>query len=433
MQRAAFLMAASLTAWTAIPQDLPPEVLLLSRVRNHISEEVDRLVTVSCLETVHRELQQPRGRMRPLDTIRLEVLTNGDKEVFASPGDRKFSERHPLSYAGGGTLGDGLFGPYLKKVLLNQNVSDQYKGEEEVGGRRLARYEYRLPLMFSGQTIETPEGSGKVGLHGSFWVDPETSDVARLDLSADDFPPTLPVTEMTTSITYARTRLTRDFVALLPQAADVRLAKYSGEISHNQVEFTHCRVFGAESTIDFSAPDSPAPPPRFSAAALDDTLRPFPGGLQVAVKLRTRITSGMAVGALIDGIVADNVTAKHSVVIPAPVRGRLRRLESYNDPFPYFIVGLEFTEVEVQGIRCLFYADLLDIESAPGVELRLTTRNTMATQNNDLVLGNTSTHQTIESLSVYRLPGVATFFFKSGTLALPQDFRTVWKTLPAKP
>ena len=48
--------------------------------------------------------------MHRLDTIRLEVLTNGDKELFASPGEARFSERHPMTYAGGGLLGDGMLG-----------------------------------------------------------------------------------------------------------------------------------------------------------------------------------------------------------------------------------------------------------------------------------------------------------------------------------
>lgn len=50
---------------------------------------------------------QSQDKMHPLDTIRLEVLTNGDQELFASPGDRKFSEQQPLTYAGSGMLGNG--------------------------------------------------------------------------------------------------------------------------------------------------------------------------------------------------------------------------------------------------------------------------------------------------------------------------------------
>jgi len=154
MKRATLTLASLISAWTGIAQDLPPGVLLLSRVRTHINEELYLLTTISCLETVQREHQAAKGTMRPLDTIRLEVLTNGDKELFASPGGRKFSENHPMSYAGSGTLGNGLFGPYLKQILVSGSVASQYKGEEEVGGRLLARYDYQIPVLISGQMIQ---------------------------------------------------------------------------------------------------------------------------------------------------------------------------------------------------------------------------------------------------------------------------------------
>ena len=52
---------------------------------------------------------------------------------------------------------------------------------------------------------------------------------------------------------------------------------------------------------------------------------------------------------------------------------------------------------------------------------------------NPLLFGDVSTRQTMESLSLYNLRGVATFFYKGSKLELPQDFRTVWKTRPLKP
>jgi hypothetical protein len=255
MKRATFTLTAGLIlAGVALPQDLPPGVLLLSRVKRNIQGELERLTNISCLETVRRDFQPAKGKMRPLDTVRLEVLSNGDKELFASPGDRKFSEEHPMSYAGVSALGNGYFALYLRSILLTGNVSYEYKGEEEVGGRRLARFDYRLPVMWSGQIIQTPEGSGNVGLHGSYWADPQTYDVIRLEMNADDFPPTLPVTEMVTSINYSRTRLGDHLVALLPESAEFRMAKFSGEISRSRMEFTHCHVFGAQSTINFGPP-----------------------------------------------------------------------------------------------------------------------------------------------------------------------------------
>jgi hypothetical protein len=430
MTRATFTLAAGLIfASVVLSQDLPPGVLLLLRVKNHTKEELRLLSNISCLETVQREYLPPRGKMQPLDTVRLEVLINGEKELFASPGDRNFSERQPISFAG-----SGIFGLYLKDILVTGSVSNEYKGEEKIRGRRLARYDYRLPLMWSGESIHMMEGSGNVGLHGSYWADPQTYDVVRLQMNADDFPPTLPLTEAMTSIDYARTRLADNLVVLLPESAEVRLVKFSGEISHKRIEFTHCRVFGSESSINFSATDSAEQTPRFGAASIDDTLRPLPPGLQIMVKLRSRISGDMAVGTLIDGVVGNNVAAKKGDVVIAagsPVRGRIRRMERYTDPFPYFVVGLEFTEVEVQGIRHRFYADLVEIDPAPGVEQTLSTKD--KTETSDLPYGGTVIRQAKENLFFYNLPGVATFFFRGGRLDLPRGFRTVWKTRPLTP
>jgi len=451
MKPAKSSLAAVIFAGMAIPQDLPPGVLLLSRVKHHIQEELKNLPNITCLETVQREYQPSGGKIRPLDTISLEVLTNGHTELFASPGDRKFSARHPISVAGSGVLGNGLFGLYLKDILLSANVSIEYKGQEEAGGRRLARYDYRLPAIWSGEVIQTPQGSGTVGLHGSFWVDQQTYDVLRLELNADDFPPTLPLTEAVTSINYARTDLAGNVVVLLPESAEFRMAKFSGEISHNRIEFTHCRAFETQSAVSFDASDSAGQAPSFGVSSIDDTLRPLPGDLQIVVKLQSRISGDMAVGTLIDGVVADKVAAKKgAVLIPAgsSVRGRVRRLERYMDPVPYFVVALEFTEVELQGIRYRFYADLVEIEATPGVEQTLVynssirVRHTPTSQmsntfpdisktptSGEVVEGeDLEIKRTRERLWLPNLPGVATFFFKGSKLDLPQSLRTVWKT-----
>ena len=432
MKRAAFMLAGWLLAWTATAQDLTPEVLLLSRIEIHTRDEFQRLSTISCLETVRREEKSPKGRLRPLDTVRLEVLTDGDKEMFSSPGDRKFSDQPPLSFAGSGMLGNGLFGPYLKNILLNGNAATKYIGEEDLSGRRVARFDYRLAPAFSGQTIDIVEGSGTVGLHGSFWADPKTFDVVRLDLKADNIPDTLPLAELITTIKYGRTVLGNRMEVLLPETADVRLVKQSGEISRDQVEFTHCRVFGAESTLAaLGSTDTASAAPAPSA---DEMMQPLPAGLQVAVNLRTRISIDMAVGTLIDGVVAGDVKEKRDVIIPAGslVRGRIRRLERYSEPVAFFVIGIEFTEVEVAGMRHLFYADLVDLGPAVGVELSLTTGSDSAASSRNNTTSGTAATLIKERIVVHNLPGVATFFVRGTKLDLPDNFRTVWKTRALK-
>ena len=345
-----FAAALALAAPVSAQEDLfPPGVLLLSRVQRHVKEELARLPNISCIETVQREIQQPGRQMRPLDMVRLEVLTDGVHELYAAPGERKFSDGHPVRYVGSGMIGDGYFGLYLKEALASGAASYEYKGEEDIGGRRLAHYDFRVPVRASGHHIALPDGAGTVGLRGSFWAEPQHYDVIRLETRGEDFPPTLPLTESVTVINYAPTAVGENTAVLLPVSGDYRMTRFSGEISHNHMEFTHCRLFGAQSTINFGAPDAPGEEtPRFGASSNDDTLRPLPPGLQLAIRLSSRISAENAVGVQIEGTVAGNVPAKGPVVIAggSRVRGRIRRLERYTDPFPNYVVAIEFTEVE---------------------------------------------------------------------------------------
>src|SRR5437016_14616917 len=96
------ILGVALSALSAPAQDLPQWVILLARVKAHLRQELARLTDCVCLETVRREYRPAGGRMRPLDTIRLEVLATGRREMFASPGDRKFKEDHPVRFTAGG-------------------------------------------------------------------------------------------------------------------------------------------------------------------------------------------------------------------------------------------------------------------------------------------------------------------------------------------
>jgi hypothetical protein len=280
--------------------------------------------------------------------------------------------------------------------------------------------------MYSGHYFTLQEGRGKVGMHGSFWADPHTYDVVRLEMIAEDIPLTLPITEAVTVVDYARTSLGDTQAALLPESGDFRMTRFSGVTDHNHIEFTHCRLYGAESTINFAAPDAPPAETvaRFGVSSNDDTLRPLPAGLQIAVKLTGRVSSDAAVGSLIEGTVASSVAPKGAATPIAPgarVRGRIRRLEHYTTPVPHHVVAIEFTEAECDGIRYRFYADLLDLDAGPSVspELTVTRTDPGLTQR--------------ESYWLPKLPGVASFFVRGAKLDLPPGFRTTWKTLALKP
>src|ERR1017187_6156741 len=209
-----------------------------------------------------------------------------------------------------------------------------------------------------------------------YWVDPQSLDFIRLESRAVDIPSYLPLEETSKVVNYARTQI-GEYTVLLAQQADLHMLETRGEESYDRVEFTHCRAFSVQSAIRFdlepqsdtakpSSPDSPR-----TLAAAGGPMETVPALLPVTVQLITAITDNDAVGTLIEAKVSGDVVRKGKIIIPdgSPVRGRIRRLER-SGTGKDFIVGLEFTEVQVRGGPLRFYADLLWMDKRPEIRVK---------------------------------------------------------------
>lgn len=405
-------------------------MLLLSRIKRHIKQELEHLPAYTCLETVQRSTSHTSKHkgLAPLDTVRLEVLYTGSRELYASPGAQDFHEHDPSSYTSGGLMGDGIFASHLHSVFVSESALFTYRGDDSVahdrGWAQAAKYDFRIPLSLSGWNITVGAARDVVASKGSFWVDPDSLDLLRMDVFADDVPPTLPVNEISLSLVYGRMRIGSDDI-MLPQTAEMRLLETDGTESLDEFNFTHCRAYQVESSITFNAAEpgppppgagAPAPPRKSAATGL------LPAGLIVPVTLTTPLTGDSAVGTLLEGRIAGNVALKGRVIVPAgsAIHGRLRRLERYADNGGYFIAGLEFTEVDVGGSPLRFYADLQSASGAAGLEWLVSTGGTRMT--------NLGWESITENVRTTDLPGVGSFFIRGSKFSLPAGFKMQWKT-----
>jgi hypothetical protein len=424
-----FAAAFLAIACGAAAQDLAPEVLLLARIRSHMRDELSRVTNYTCLETTARFHSEHAGRskaqskLQPLDMVRLEVAYTNHREWFGSPGDRNFSEDNPVAFIGSGMIGNGFFAITLNNIFVSDLATFTYRGEEPLGGRTAYKFDFRLARRLGGLTVSLVGGIGTVGEQGSFWADSQSLDLIRLEYSADEIPPYLPLLEMTLNVSYARTRI-GEYGVLLAQEAGLHIFKTTGEVNYNHVEYTHCRAFSAQSAIRFdSGPPGaaePSPPERpkiVSEAGAGGAVPPF---LAIALQLTAPITDRDAVGTLIEARVSGGVVRKGKIVVPdgSVVRGRIRRLERYNAA--QFVVGLEFTEVEVSGGSLRFYADLIRMDRSPGIRPALT---------EPIIVRTTGGYQTTsQTITLHELPGVASFFVSGKTFTIPSGFRMVWRT-----
>jgi hypothetical protein len=413
----------TLSACGAGAQGLPPEIILLSRIKTHMKDQIARLPNCTCLETIsrfHKE-SEASSKLKSLDTVRLEVVYTNGREWYGSPGARNLSEGNPAAFIGAGMIANGLFGITLHNLFVASPATFTYQGEDPLEGRRAVKYDFRLPRTQLNLEISIPVGRGTVGEQGSFWADPVTLDILRVTSRVTEIPPGLPLSSAEYTVNYAHTRI-NEFDALMAQQADLDMLLDSGVEDYDRFDFTHCRAFQSHSEIRFDAPDPDAASP--AALALSGGATPrevevrLPALLQVAIRLTSVITDQDAVGNLIEARIAGDVRSKGRLLIEdgALVHGRIRLLNRYPE-LGHFAVGLEFTEVQTRDGPARFYADLLRLEKRDGILPAL----------HEMVRLPKGREGSVE-LKLPDLPGVASFFVEGKSFVLPAGFQTVWRT-----
>jgi hypothetical protein len=413
-----------LAASAAAPQDLAPEVLLLSRIKRHLRDELAHTPNFTCLETISRfrdsspsGVQSHKG-LAKMDTVQLEIVYADRREWYGSPGAHSLNVENPVAFIGSGMIGNGAFAIGLNNMVEGGIFT--YRGEEPVSGRKAVRYDFRIPSLTKPLEITMYGGRGTVGEEGSVWVDPESLDPIRVESHAIEIPPYLPLLEATLNVDYARTRIA-DADALLAQEADSRMVDDRGIESYNRIEFTHCHSYSTSSAITFDSKPEPSTEAASTAPTAPALGSAVPAFLEITIVLTAPVSDKNSVGAMIEGKIAADVVHKGKVVVPggSVVHGRIRTLDRYPDS-GVFAVGLEFTDVEVRGESLPFYADLLRLDKDPRIQPELSRRV--------LVPGRSGVRLAGETITLPELPGVASFFVKGADFTLPAGFRVVWRT-----
>lgn len=240
---------APLTLAAAPPNDQDPEVLL-QRIRTKMAEHLSQLPSYTCLEVVDRWFRRANSQgFDPVDRVEVEVAFVGDREYFAPRGGQHFDSESITKTVPGGTIGNGVFGAHVKALFATDSPTFKYIGQAKKDKHNTFRYDFTVPQEKSHFLVKGA-GEGMVAFKGSFWVDIETLDLVRLDLTVDHIPPHIGVRLVQEEMQYSMVRI-RDSDFLLAGKSQMAAIDDKGNYSLNIVRLENCKEFRGDSVITY--------------------------------------------------------------------------------------------------------------------------------------------------------------------------------------
>lgn len=392
---------------------LKAETILLARIRSVVSGNLAHLPNFTCLQTIERSQRMPGDRRyRFLDNIRLEVALVEGKELYAWPGSPKFEERELRDMVGGGAIGTGDFALHAKSIYLTDTARFTYQGTEELRGRKVHVFHYKVPLEASRYLMRIGKAEGPVGYQGHVYNDAETLEIARIEIHIDEVPPYLPLKEGHKVIDYAPMEI-GGVRHVLPASMEMTLVDLNGGENRNRAVFSGCKQYLGESRLIFEEPppDSPAPQQH-----VEWTL---PEGLDV--RLRLSETLDLSKSAMGDPVVFEasrDAVRGGQVWLPrgAKVTLRLDHIACRGYPVSHCFLALAPGRFEFQNRSGGFRAELVQPDLWRSMEM---------------LLRNVRPEFRSIPAEMGQAPKDAVILVVSGR-KLPSGFQTVWRTLKAR-
>ncbi|HEX8984480.1 MAG TPA: hypothetical protein VF767_03580 [Bryobacteraceae bacterium] len=348
---------------------LPAEDPLM-RMRAKMAANLDRLPDYTCLETIERTVRKNPAPEQPVDILRFEIAYVGGRELLSWPGEKKF-ENKPIDQmmGGAGAIGTGNFAQHARNLFRTRSATFSGPVEEVRDGHARFRWDFQVPRERSSFYVGTLKRAELVAYHGSFWVDPETLDLVRLETFADGMSKRTGISADRETIEYSRVRI-GDTDFLLPLLSELTLVDTRGYEHRNRTRFSGCRQFVSESAISFADPP-PAAAVREPAALREVDL---PAGLLMDVRLEAPIDlAHVAIGDPIQAALARPLR-KGSVDYPegAKMIGRVTRMErrslsSGRGLIACRLIGVQLLSLEAAGMRATVISRLVSVRGRDDV------------------------------------------------------------------
>ena len=314
---------------------------LLSHIRETMSGILQRQPNYTCTETIERTRQVVGSRARVEDTLRLEVALVDGKEMFAWPGSKQFEDHDLGELVSTGMFGNGNFAIYARILFLSNVAVFEDRGQTQLDGHPAWRYDFRVSSATGGSRLRVNDHEAVVGFHGSFYADPATFEVRRIEVVAEDIPAELKILDAETVVDLGRLRI-GDEEFLLPVRSQLMMAM-PDVVDRNSIRFSSCRKFTGESVLLFDDPILTDTPARAAPREVE-----VPAGLTLQLEIPDLDLSQAAVGDPVRAVLGADLKNRRELLAPkgSVAGGRIVELER---SLSYFTLKLRFQDLEWPG------------------------------------------------------------------------------------
>ena len=374
------------------PRDDP----LLAKVREKVTESVDRLPNYLCTQTIKRiqmdpdsretlscsqleEMKRKANHVTTQDRLRLDVGVSGKLEMYAWAGQNRFNDSGILDLVRFGPISTGSFSGFLRAIFTRDAATYQRQKDLIRDGRAMAEYGFSVPRESNTYQFRSP-GTGffYTAYGGTFLVDKVSGDLVELAIQTNKRPEDGGACEQDTTLRYGRVQLNnRDF--LLPEESQLKIYHNSGMATENRTTYSACHVFMGESKISFEEPPETGPRrnPAKPAASPEIVL---PSGIQFTLVFQRDVNTASI-------FAGDTVAAKlkHAIkggrgrtLVPADATIVLRvtKMQEYFEPESTARLVLKVESMDVSANPVRFAAvprprrlTIKDARHAPGLVL----------------------------------------------------------------
>ncbi len=345
-----------------LPSGAEAQENALKRTRQKMSDNIGVTQDFLCSLTVERS--QKRGTAAPVALPPLKVdagVING-KELFAHPAneaDLAAVQDVLLQLSRAGT---GAFALYSRPLFLTNNATFYTAPEETKDGRKLLRWEFAMPKETARYAPRVVDKTVALGYSGTFWADPESGDITRIELRADAPTPEMGLTGIVQSIDYGRSSIAGASV-LLPVRSVLTLQEPAAAESRIAIQYDNCHKHFAQGGVHFiegvTVTTNTTPEPSSDGKLL-------PPRLNLDVTLEDAIDEKVtSVGSKIAFKLSKDVKSEGKVLVPkgSIISGHVTRQsrESYRvgeTRKDYYLVGVQLDSVESGGEKYSVVANL---------------------------------------------------------------------------